>query len=377
MNTKEPVYLKDTSNQSGQMAALAGFCSLFCVPFGIYTIVQGDWRGLLGLAVPAIMVAAGKWIASTIPENYVALHGDRIEFPDRKNSVLPLLWSEVKKICWMVEDDNRSSIRFHVPASEQRLMGQVNIQLDNVSPENRLILIRYVREVGSSVEQEGWPSFCRKRAVRLAEYCQSKKVGGAPDADDGSRSPIPGYVGRLTKQHPFLAGAVILPVTAAFMFLRLLSRRTWWLFAGLISVSAIINIRLIWGAWVAPFTKICLGMAIVFFAIGLIAPASVPASRKTRVSDLTFYSVLVLFVIGFPLFGNAAVLGWLPRPVARVGGYAFLVLFCGLPVLMSLTAARREAKERSALESDALRRWEVYEETGVLPESDLDEDSES
>lgn len=373
MNTEEAVYIKDTSDPSTLFAFLGGLCAMVFFPLGIGALLQGEWQGVIALGIPAGVVALGRWFARVTPEYQTILYPDRIEFPDS----VPVLWAEVEKIRWQVEEKGKSSIQFHVPACEKRPTGQVGIQLASMSREDRLRLIQYVRKVGETLEQERWSSFCRKRAVPLAEYCQTKKIGGEQGMDAESSSLTPAFVWRFLETHPFLAGATVLPATVAFMFLRSTSRQTWWLLAGLISVSAFINIRLIWGAWVAPFTKICLGMAIVFFAIGLVAPASVPASHKTRVSGLTFYSVLALFVIGFPLFGNAAVLGWLPRPAVQVGKYAFLVLFCGLPVFMSLATARREAKQRPALESDALHRWEVYEETGVLPESDLNEDSES
>jgi hypothetical protein len=362
MNTDEGVYIKDTSDPSTLFAFLGGLCAMIFFPVGIGALLQGEWQGLIALGIPAGVVALGRWFARVTPEYQAILYHDRIEFPDGD----PVLWEEVEKIRWQVEEKGKSSIRFHVPACEKRPTGQVGIQLASMSRGDRLRLIQYVRKFGETLEQERWPSFCRKRAVPLAECCQTKKIGGEQGTGAEASSLTPAFVWRFFETHPFVAGATVLPATVAFMFLRLLSRRAWWLLAGLISVSAFINIRLIWGAWVAPFTKICLGMAIVFFVIGLVAPASVPTSRKTRVSDLAFYSVLAFFIIGMPLFGNAAVLGWLPRPVVQVGKYVFLVLFCGLPVFLSFTTARREAKERPALESDALRRWEIYEETGRI-----------
>ena len=353
---------------------MAGFCSLLVIPIGILVLMHGDWRGLFWFAIPASLVAFGKWVDREESDHYVALYLDRIEFPDRKNTVLPLLWSEVQKIRWWVEDDDRSSLRFHVPVCENHPFGRVDIQLDDVSPEDRLKLIQYVREVGKAIEQERWPEFCRKRAVPLAEHCQRTRTYADTREQGELNSRVFESVNRFSRQRPFLAGAMVLPITAILMLLRQVSRRTWWLVAGLIAVSAFINIRLIWGAWVAPFTNIFLGTAIAMFAIGTLAPGKIPGSPSTKVSGLLVHTVLALFLIGLPLFENAAILGWLPPPVVDASRLIFGLSFPVVLVMALLIKARRDEKGRPALESDALRRWEVFEQTGILPDSSVSVD---
>ena len=346
----------------------AGFMTLFLFPMGITALLHGMWVGLIAFGIPVGMIALGRWAGHMKSDYHV--YRDRIEFPNRENSMPPLLWSDVQKICWEGKEEGTAAIRFHVPRCEKRPMGQGQLSFDDLSRKDRLRLIQHVRELGKTLEQEGWPRFCRKCAVPLVEYFQGK-----PDA--GMSPSLPSFVGRFAKQHPFLADAAVLPIAAMLLSVRQVSRPTWWLLAGLVFASAFINIRLIWGAWFAPFTMICVGIAIAMFAIGLIAPRNVATSRNTRVSDAVFYLVLALFIIGLPLFGNAAVLGWLPRPVAKAGGYVFLAMLYCVPAIMGLATNQRENRQRPALEADALRRWEIYEETGILPESDLDESSEA
>jgi hypothetical protein len=79
---------------------------------------------------------------------------------------------------------------------------------------------------------------------------------------------------------------------------------------------------------------------------------------------------LAVTLIGCPLLLNAKVLGWvrIPRGLDSWLPAAFL-LTLWFPVLFQVVRRHyREKQESSALEAEALHRWDIYMETGALPD---------
>jgi hypothetical protein len=139
----------------------------------------------------------------------------------------------------------------------------------------------------------------------------------------------------------------------------------------MVALSSLVNIRLVWGRWVSPFTEMCLGFAGVLFLFGLAAPKNVVLRMGRGCPTRTAACSLAVLLFGLPLMGNALVRGWIPLKPGKWLAYVglFLVL---LPIIIEIQRqTRRERQRAPELEADALRRWAVYESTGRLPESEL------
>ena len=362
------VHLKNTQRWSLQFGVLAGFCCLVIVPISAGIVAQGDWAGLLLLAVPAAIVAVGKWLDRTTPEDHAALYPDRMELPGHGTRKTVFYWSEVTGIRWPTLREEDPGVMIKVPRDEEKGLPWIGVGLKPLSPADRLKLIRYLREKGAQVEQERWPRFCHRGAVPLVEAFErlesAAASGGEPDPP-GARLPGPW---RLVERHPFLAG-LLCPLFLVW----LVSRNTWWTLSATVALSALVNIRLIWGRWVSPFTEICLGFAGVLFLFGLVTPKSAVLRMGRYCPPRTAVYSLGVLLFGIPLMGNALILGWIPLKPAKWLAYVglFLVL---LPIFLEIRRqTRRERQRAPELEADALRRWEVYESTGRLPESELAE----
>ncbi|HUT92537.1 MAG TPA: hypothetical protein VMY37_23795 [Thermoguttaceae bacterium] len=377
MAASEPdtaVRLRNTQAWDKQFLLLAGFTSLVFVPITVDSIIRRDWGGVLLLAIPAGVAAVGKWVRRVTPEDYLVLHPDRMEISGCGAGRTVVSWSEVKGIRWPTGQDGDTPIKIGVPRTKDRVVPWIAVRLTAVSPADRVKLIRYLSVYGADVEQEGWPQFCRTQAVPLVEACQRAE---APSAADGPTHAFPSppaamlrLFSPLIERRPFLAG-VLLPLGALLSIQRLISRRTWWTVSGITAVSALVNIRLVWGRWVSPFAEFCLAVCGTMFLLGLLAPTDAGRSRN-RESDVAGAGCcLAVVLIGIPLMGNAAALGWIPAQLASYCLLAgFLLLYA--PALIHARKQRQhERRRRAALEADALRRWAVYEDTGRLPDAEL------
>jgi hypothetical protein len=107
-----------------------------------------------------------------------------------------------------------------------------------------------------------------------------------------------------------------------------------------------------------------IGLATVLFFFGLTASADAPVSgRRTLECNVLYYFTVV--AIGFSIVLNALALRWVSEQTAKYGLLGILLLLL-MPLFIDAWKFRRRTPSQ---ESDALRRWEVYEQTGILPEA--------
>ncbi len=368
MDTDEGVYLKDTSNPSGQFAVLAGFAFWACGFVAACETLRGEWASLLLLLVPVGLVLVGRLFGHLTPAYHAVLYPDRVELPLSRARKGGFALSEVEAIEWPKARHGEEPVRVRVCLANERCFSWVSIGLKDVSREDRVTLIRYLRKAGAESDQENWPEFCQKHAVPLLESLQGKPPS---NGEKTYGSPIPGIVKRvsgLAEKHPFLTG-LAWPLALAVILLSMLSRKTWWTVAVVLSLSTVINIRLVWGSWASPFTEICAGFVGMMLVMGIFAPNRIGVSQRVDVGGLTAVVWLASLLIGIPLLGNAATLEWIPRPVGRfVGPVSLWLLVCGAPCLLLWKQTQREKRQPPSEDAEALRRWELYERTGESPE---------
>jgi hypothetical protein len=362
MPSPEPdnaVHLKNAQAQARQLAAMAGLSALLVVPIGATFVAQGNWVGLFFLAIPAVAVAVGKWFARITPEDYAVLYGDRMELPGYGKKKTVFHWSDVRRIRWPTRRDLDAPIRVMVPRGKERIAPWIPLELNNVSAADRVRLIRYLRERGAEVEQEGWPKFCYRHAIPLVEACQRAEAAlgaeGAPETCPSLPGTYGPWLSRLVRRHPFLAGML-----GPLWILSLVSRKMWWTTSAMIGLSAVINIGLVWGRWAFRLTGICLGFAAAMFLAGFLAPRETDRSKN---ADEQFPSApywLALVVIGMPLLANAGALGWVPPQLAEYGVMGGILILFAPGFIYLRKRSQRDRQRGPALEADALRRWAVY-----------------
>lgn len=363
------VHLKNSQGCDTQFFVLSGFFSLLFVPIAIVGVARGEWGHLGTLAIPAASAALGALARRMSPADYAVLYPDRIELPCHSARERVVAWSEVTEIRWPAVHRRNDCIKLVIPRRNGRIFPRTLVQLSAFSPADRLTFIRYLRLAGAEVEQTGWPAFCGKVAVPLVETCQRDADDAEKGVDKLSSRPEE-VLERLFEQPPLLIG-LLAPWGVLRMILQSVSRKMWWLLAAILAISAVINIRLVWGFWAAPFSQFILGVAGAMFLLGVFAPPE-RCEDKSRGIDLPgvpFWFAVAL--IGGPFVMNAAVLRWIPAVFAQCSVLAALFCLMAPCYIGGWKAKRREKQTRPAREADALRRWEVYERTGQLPSSEL------
>ena len=243
--------LKRTRRWDVQFSMLAGFAFAICLPISVGGMAKGDCGALLILALPVILMLLGRCLQYSLAEQYVILHSDRVEFPRRRDEPRHVAWADVRGIQWpkTIEPDFPTVVT--VPANPDWPIGRVHIDLQEVSPADRLTLIRYLRTATARFEQAGWPQFCQKRAIPLVEALRREEQTDAPGNRHSRPAAIRASISRFVDWRPFVAGAMCTLLFPLLLF-RLVSRKTWWTLATTIGVSGVVNIRLIWGAWISP-----------------------------------------------------------------------------------------------------------------------------
>jgi hypothetical protein len=170
-------------------------------------------------------------------------------------------------------------------------------------------------------------------------------------------------------RRPFLGG-LLFPLFVLILLPQLLPRSLWWAMAMLIAISGVVNIRFVWGCWASPFTEMAVGFVAGLLLVGLLAPASTTSHKSPDdIPALGVYVSLAVAIFGFPFLGNALALGWVhvPRAVAGSLGFVFFLVLLS-PAFIAAAGRRRRGKQEAALlEADAIRRWDAYVDTGVLP----------
>ncbi len=130
-----------------------------------------------------------------------------------------MIWSEMKAIRWPESRNSEAKIEIAVPKSTDWPLAKAALDLQSLSPEDRLLLIRYLRLHVADKEEAGWPQFCQKRAVPLVEALKKRET------DDGaSERPL---AGEFLNRHLFLTG-LLSPLLFARFVVREVSREMWW-----------------------------------------------------------------------------------------------------------------------------------------------------
>jgi len=354
-------------------AFYAGMLMWVIVPM-MPSLVRGDWGALWCLALPAGLLLIGKGAQHFTPDVYVVLYPERLEFPQHRGRSLVLAWSTVTALRWTPGNREEPAIEVSLPKDVSWPTWPCSIKLQNVSPADQLLLIQYLRLAVAEEKQEGWGPFCRRWAISIVENLERAEHPQPPETEG---SPLlAGFlerIGLLSFKRPFLEGMIFPLAFVLMLFPEFLRRRVWWAMAAIMAVSAIINIRMIWGFWVSPMTEIVFGTAVVSFCFGLFAPAGdEKPENEFRPPFVIVILWLALALIGCPLLANAKELGWLqiPIPMLLLALAPVIVLLAPGFVLVARTQRHRKEQE-PLLEADAIHRWEAYLETGRLPKPEI------
>jgi hypothetical protein len=351
------------------LQGLAGLAFIVVILIIASALFRGGWEVLSIAVLPIGVLAAAEWLRRVTPEDRLILYSDRMELLDLGSRRSEFKWSDVVAIHWPKQRDVKIPIRIEVAPNESETARSIRVSLQEISRDDRLALIRYLRTAASQAKHECWSKFCYMAAVPLAEACQAAEPETGdekpPDGDRSLPSTFMRRYGKLCKRHPFLAGLAVPLCVPLF-----LSRRIWWTLSVYLAISALINIRLVWGFWASPFTEMILGVSAASFVMGCLSPsrAMITGTRQDEVSGSHLW--LALGLVFVPLLANAAVKGWIP---IQMGQYIVLVGYCVLHAPIVIHLWRRKARERRdgpRLEADALRRWEIYESTGHLPDAE-------
>ncbi len=130
-----------------------------------------------------------------------------------------------------------------------------------------------------------------------------------------------------------------------------------------ILLSAVVNIRLCWGQWLAMFTEISLGFAAGLFVLGAFAPRGRGGSTPSTY-DIYVGACLPLSIIGAPLLMNAVALAWIPEWAGKYGALALLAALVA-PIFVCPQLLEKEIKRQAVEDSPELTEWSDFEQ-GLL-----------
>jgi len=372
MSDPQPsIRLPRTRRWDDEYSGLAGLVFAMSLPFVIGGVARGDWRTLFLLVLPLVVVFLGRCLQSFLAEHYVIMYSDRLEFPRYRGEPEKVAWASVQAVRWPKPRKVDAPIVLIVPAGSDWPIGRVIIHLKNISPADRLTLIRYLRMATSALEQTGWPQFCHKRVMPLIESLRRVEETDTFGNEQSPNGTVFASIIRLIERRPFV-GCALSPL----LLVLLVSRKTWWTGATIIGISGVVNIRLVWGAWIEPFSTMCIGTVVAMFCAGVVSRNNhQPREDADTLSSPGVITCLSVAVIGLPLLGNAMALGWvqIPGPLVKF----ILFLFFTIPLLPALLHGYRkrqqEVRQAADLEDAALRRWDEYVKTGCLPDARLHE----
>lgn len=365
LQKEEPaVRLKNHSSTTSTGYHAAGLLTLISIPMVKQAIDEGiSLSGLFFPGVTLIALALAKISEKSNALDFVILYSDRIEIPESRDSFRIVHWDQVTELRWFGAHSGSLQLRIYTDEFKSPL-GFFQMDLSNLNAEDRLVFIRYVRKSATAIEQRNWSNFCRNTAIPLIEKVERQEnLEKSTDAEPlcfREKFVIKGL--ELIVVHPYFA-TLFLPVTALFIFSLIASRRTSLTVACMIAISSFINIRLMWGQWLEPFTTICLSFAAVFAILGFLA-----LSRKPETSDsqqsLNTTKVLgyfTFFLVGVPFAANGLAKGWLPNNFAQPLKWLSLILLLAPFFLLNMKQLRHEKNTRDQSEKEALDRWEAYE----------------
>lgn len=372
MVNESAIHIKDTRGWCRQFVVGTGLvCGLFA-PLSISAAVGGDWRGAAGCAGIPVVLGCLSWFCSRLaPKDVAILFRDGIVLPSNKMQP-EFQWADVEKIQWPKGRDQNGCfhVRLFLVNKSRVFCPQIPLDTESISPADRLMLIRYLRLVGANIPQENWPAFCKWCAVPTIEGCQGKHTQGMlGDTAVGAEKSWAGALLRkfftIGEWSPFLLGVLIMlafPLVCPLYLATMVPRKTWWIIAVLLGVSAAINLPLLLG-WNVQVATLVIVVPLALLILGLFAS---PVGKTSR--DRTYHvrggmTLVVVIVFGFPTLLAAGINGWIPAMVAK---YALLGLLLAMPVFIILDTRRRKRLQdidKEELETAAMQRWATYEDT--------------
>ena len=330
--------------------------------FGLLTGILGWSNGGLSVAmffigISAAVIVLGLLCKKFISADFAKLYPDRIEFADY---VWPVRWSDVESISWQ----RRTAIlrlRKGYGGPFKRRM----IAFSDIAKRDWATSIGYLHYSGRNIEQLYWPEFCVSRAIPLLILSEKTDEQGEPPEEnqDSAHSFFAKIVAKMVAfygRQP-LVGALLAPIVFVFIVPFLVSRQIWWLCGGVALLSAWVNIRIVWGQWLQPFSDTIVIAAICLFVLGAIArPEKGWLSGAQRVHSLSAIFWLVMAGLGLPLLQNVVARGWAP---SWFGLASLLLLTIGFFYLIFKSDAqqKRALQEKVAHSHSELDRWTEFE----------------
>lgn len=340
-----------------------GGMAVVVLPISCLALWSGSWGvSLFFIGILTCLLGLNRLIERVSPDTVAVLYNDRIKVFVTNTISCVFSWSEIEEVHWPSRCDDDSKIMLWLIKCNKAPQGFTDISLSYLCANDKLTLIRCIRLATQHLEQVRWPSFCRHVAVPLAERL--------PRNEEETFTANHYRAMRSSERAYALLKGVKLSLMTPYFMARLVSRKTWWTVATLVGISGVINIRMIWGEWVEPFASYTYGSTLVFFLLGFASPWDVSTNEcKERMSDLHGVLNFGILLIGGPLFVIALDLNcvWLPENLREFIAFVFILLYLSPPIAWMISDHRIEKRDGPALDAAAMRRWEEYEETGVLP----------
>ena len=264
------IRLKQNSILPNKVYQLAGMMVLLCCVLGLTIPLKGEAIELFFPTVSILILVFARHLERSSKKDFAILYSNRFEEPESGNINRIVHWDQVTSLRWIV-GSSEDSPRLMISTKEfETPLGSIAKNLSYLTAEDRLTFIRYVKRAAADIPQERWPRFCMDVAVPLLkqfEQDKEEKVQELPQQRTLRETITLGSM-KFIVSHPFLSG-LLLPILMLLTVPLLVSRKTCWTLAAVLTISSIINIRLIWGAWIEPFTTTVLATAAVFFVLGL------------------------------------------------------------------------------------------------------------
>jgi hypothetical protein len=353
------IHIASSSAESG-FWCIAGVLFLIMFPLGVSGILGGQYGlGIAIASIPLAVIGMAIWIGRGTLPVFATLYSDRIEVSDFGYTFVAN-WDNVETICWSTAQKTTLTVQLRVRDRKDTKSRFLYLNLDHAQYDERAKLIAYVHMAGKEAEQSGWSEFCRRHALPLigvGEEKQQTAQGEIPTLSSIEKLLIAAFV--LGRQHPFIAG-LLFPVWFPFVPVLVVSRELCWLVAGAVLVSSFVNIRLVWGEWLFPFSEGFLTVAAGFFILGFLASPSPKSDDEPGVKSS--YAGIFLFIglVGAPLAGNAMIFEWVP---IRVASWLIIAMLLCLffPVYLAMRNRHRQAKQKEAPGPDSLQSWANFE----------------
>ncbi|MCA9103588.1 MAG: hypothetical protein KDA63_20690 [Planctomycetales bacterium] len=352
------IHLKQNSPLPNQLYVLAGMMVLLCGVLGLAIPLKGVVIELFFPTIALVLLALAKLAERLGKNDFAVLYPDRFEEPGFGDTKRIVHWNQVTSLRWIGSSEDSPRVMISTREFDTPL-GWFVTGLSDLRVEDRLVFIRYVRQSASDIPQERWPRFCRQVAVPLlkkAEEIKEREIQEVPRPRTFQEA-ITIRSMEFLASHPFLSG-VLMPVFFLLTLPAFFSRKTCWTIAALLAITSIINIRIVWGDWIEPFTTAVLGTAAAFIVLGFFSISRSPENKNSRHSldSVKVFGYLVLILVGLPLALSALEKGWLPGIWATPLKWLALALLFS-PVLLIFWGHKRNERSVEDLEREALDYW--------------------